>query len=293
MKKKILIVIAILLAIFGAYWLGGRRRRLIPLPMIAPQLRAPVSKTQPLMKEEVLPAPGAGKVEEKAEEGSISERLVIKRGNLSLLVKETLKAVEEVKKIAENLGGFVLSSHTWYTDAQKERVQGKVVIKVPSDKFSEAIGKLKDLAIKVVSEQTTGQDVTEEYVDLESRLKNLEATEEQFRAIMKRSGKISEILEVQRELTRVRSQIEVAKGRMKYLKERAKMATITVNIATEEEELPIVEEKWRLMKVVKAALRALVRFWQKISSAVIWFGVFFSPFILLSLLIWLIRKIRR
>ena len=292
MKKKILIVIAILLAISGAYWLGGRGRYPRPLPM-TPQLRAPVSKTQPLMKEEVLPAPGAGKVEEKAEEGSISERLVIKRGNLSLLVKETLKAVEEVKKIAENLDGFVLSSYTWYTDAQKERVQGKVVIKVPSDKFSEAIGKLKDLAIKVVSEQTTGQDVTEEYVDLESRLKNLEATEEQFRAIMKRSGKISEILEVQRELTGVRSQIEVAKGRMKYLKESAAMATITVNIATEEEELPIVEEKWRLMKVVKAALRALVRFWQKISSAVIWLGVFFSPFILLGLLIWLIRKIRR
>jgi len=292
MKKKILIVIAILLAISGAYWLGGRGRYPRPLPM-TPQLRAPVSKTQPLMKEEVLPAPGAGKVEEKAEEGSISERLVIKRGNLSLLVKETLKAVEEVKKIAENLDGFVLSSYTWYTDAQKERVQGKVVIKVPSDKFSEAIGKLKDLAIKVVSEQTTGQDVTEEYVDLESRLKNLEATEEQFRAIMKRSGKISEILEVQRELTGVRSQIEVAKGRMKYLKERAKMVTITVNIASEEEELPIVEEKWRLMKVVKAALRALVRFWQKISSAVIWLGVFFSPFILLGLLIWLIRKIRR
>lgn len=292
MKKKILVAIIILLAIFCAYWLGGRGRYPRPLPM-TPQFRAPVSQMQPLMKEEVLPAPRAGKVEEKAEEGSISERLVIKRGNLSLLVKETLKAVEEAKKIAENLGGFVLSSHTWYTDAQKERVQGEVVIKVPSDKFSEAIGELKDLAIKVVSEQTTGQDVTEEYVDLESRLKNLEATEEQFRAIMKRSGKISEILEVQRELTRVRNQIEVAKGRMKYLKESAAMATITVNIATEEEELPIVEEKWRLMKVVKAALRALVRFWQKISGAVIWFGVFFSPFILLGLLIWLIRKIRR
>lgn len=80
---------------------------------------------------------------------------------------------------------------------------------------------------------------------------------------------------------------------MKYLRERAKMATITVNIATEEEELPIVEEKWRPMKVVKAALRSLVRFWQRIGNTFIWFGVFLSPFILLGLLIWLMRKMRK
>jgi len=145
----------------------------------------------------------------------------------------------------------------------------------------------------VVNEQTTGQDVTEEYTDLESRLRNLEATEGQLLEIMKRAGKIPEVLEVQRELTKNRDQIEITKGRMKYLKESAAMSTITVSIATEEEELPIVEEEWRPMKIVKAALRSLVKFWQKIASTLIWLGIFFSPFVLLGILIFLLRKIRR
>lgn len=301
MGKKIFKVLLILLVICGAYWFGKRATYPRPLPIGIPGVRQFIGE-EPSFEE--VPSP-MGKeafsdiggrevlVEEAAEEGSISERLVIKRGNLSLLVKETLKAVEEATKMTGDLGGFILSSRIWYSDEKKEQMQGEVVLKVPSDKFSEVLEKLKGLAIKVVSESTTGQDVTEEYVDLESQLKNLEATEEQLREIMKRSGTVTEILQVQRELTRIRDQIERTQGRMKYLQESAAMATITVYIATEEEELPIVEEEWRPMKVVKAALRALVGFWQRITDTGIWFVVFFSPFILLVFLIWLIRKIRK
>jgi hypothetical protein len=292
--KKIFKILVILLIIYGAYWFGKRATSPQPLSTRTPGVTQFLDE-KPSLVEKAPSETGEGgvAVEESTEEGSISERLVIKRGNLSLLVKETARAVEEAMKVAGDLGGFILSSRTWYTDEKKEQMQGEVVLKVPADKFSEALEKLKGLAIKVVSEYTTGQDVTEEYVDLESQLKNLEATEEQLREIMKRSGTISEILQVQRELTRIRGQIESNQGRMKYLRESAAMATITVYIATEEEELPIVEEQWRPMKVVKAALRSLLVFWQRIADTVIWFVVFFSPFILLVSLIWLIRKIRK
>ena len=296
MKKKFFIIGAILLAVFGAYLMGKRGKYSEPLSLITPQFKSPTNTTQSLMKEEILPAPGTAdvsRIEEETEAGSISDRLIIKRGSFSLLVKETLKAVEEAEKIAESLSGFVLSSHTWYSDEKQERMKGEVTIKVPVDKFSEAISQLKGLAIKTVSEQITGKDVTEEYTDLESRLRNLEATEEQLLEIMKRAGKITEILEVQRELTRVRGQIETTEGRMKYLKESAVMSTLSVYIATEEEELPIVEEKWRPMRVIKASLRTLIGFWQKIANTLIWIGVFFSPFIVLVILIWLVGKIRR
>lgn len=297
MKKKIFFFLLFILCLYAAYYWGSRRPRPIPpVPLTGTQtfmekgLRAPAEFGQEGLTEEPV---SQVQPEETKEEGSLSERLVIKRGSLSLLVKNTLEAVKKAQEVAEKLEGFVLSSRTWYTDEKQERMKGEVTIKVPVEKFSEAMEQLKSLALKVVSEQTTGQDVTEEYTDLESRLRNLEATEEQLLEIMKRAGKIPEVLEVQRELTKVRNLIEQTKGRMEYLKESAAMSTITVYIATEEEELPIVEERWRPIKVVKDALRSLVAFWQRIANSVIWLIIFFSPFIVLGLLIWIIRKLKR
>lgn len=296
MKKKVFFLLLFILLLYAVYSLGTRRLQPSrPLPSVSGPtqffnegaLRTPGEFAEEELAKESLER------EEPTEEGSLSERLVIKRGSLSLLVKNTLEAVKGVQEAAEELGGFVLSSRTWYTDEKQERMKGEVTIKVPGEKFSEAMDKLKALALKVVSEQTFGQDVTEEYTDLESRLRNLEATETQLLEIMKRAGKISEVLEVQKELTRVREQIETTKGRMKYLKESAAMSTITATIATEEEELPIVEERWRPIKVVKDALRSLVSFWQRIANVVIWGVIFLGPLIFIGLIIWLIRKLRR
>lgn len=296
MKKKVFFLLLFILLLYAVYSLGTKRLQPSrPLPSVSGPiqffnegaLRTPGEFAEEELAKESLER------EEPTEEGSLSERLVIKRGSLSLLVKNTLEAVKGVQEAAEELGGFVLSSRTWYTDEKQERMKGEVTIKVPGEKFSEAMDKLKALALKVVSEQTSGQDVTEEYTDLESRLRNLEATETQLLEIMKRAGKISEVLEVQKELTRVREQIETTKGRMKYLEESAAMSTITVYIATEEEELPIVEERWRPIKVVKDALRSLVAFWQRVANILIWSAIFFSPFLVIGLIIWLIRKLRK
>jgi len=227
---------------------------------------------------------------ETAAGGSISERLVIKTATLSLLVKNTAAAVEKVKEAATQLSGFVLSSRTYFTDAKKEHLVGEVTIKVPQEKFSEAVKLLKEQALKVESESIQGRDVTEEYTDLESRLRNLEAAETQLLKLIERSGEVSDILEVQREITRVREGIELIKGRMKYLTESAQMSTITAYIATEESELPIVEEGWRPLAVAKKALRSTVAFWQSIGSALIWMAVFGAP---LALLVVLLRLLRR
>jgi hypothetical protein len=224
--------------------------------------------------------------------GSISNRLVVKTGNLAILVKDTLVAVKEVRGLAEGLGGFVLSSRTWYVDMAEERVAGEVTIKVPVDKFEEAMSQVRNLALKVTSEQSSGRDVTEEYTDLQSRLTNLEVAEAQLQELMKRAGKVTEILEVQRELTRVRGNIEQTKGRMKYLEETAAMSTITVSVATEEEELPIVEEKWRPLATVKAALRTLVSFWQNLADRVIYLGIFLAPFVVVGLVGWRVWRSR-
>jgi len=107
---------------------------------------------------------------------------------------------------------------------------------------------------------------------------------------MGRAGEIKDVLAVQQELTRVRGQIETTKGRIKFLKESAAMSRITVHLATEEEELPIVEQRFRPLATAKAALRSLISFGQAIVDKLIFALVFLSPAIVIALVIWFIRR---
>lgn len=226
------------------------------------------------------------------EGGSLSERLVIKNGQLSLLVADVRHSVEEITQLVEDEKGFVLSADVHKIRSEGEKLIGLVVIKIPSENFNQIFNRIKRLGLKVTAENISGQDVTEEYTDLQSRLRNLEAAESQLLELMKQAGKVTEILEVQKELVRTREQIERIRGRIEFLEKSAKMATITVNLATEGEELPVVEEDWRPRKVARAALRTLVRFWQGIGNGIIWVAVFFSPFAALAILLFLGRKIK-
>jgi hypothetical protein len=155
---------------------------------------------------------------------------------------------------------------------------GVIVVRIPFKIFEAGIGSVKSLG-EVVSESIHGSDVTAEYVDLDSQIKNLRASEQQFLEIMKRAGSITEVLAVQNELTRVRGQIEGIQGRMKYLKESAEMSSLTVNLSTDPSALPIVENdssQWKPVVVVKDALRNLLEVGKGLVNLLIW-AVIFIP----------------
>lgn len=169
-------------------------------------------------------------------------------------------------------------------------MRATVTVRVPEEKFDEALQTLKNEAIKVTSERTSGQDVTEEYTDLQSRLKNLEATEAQLLKIMERAGEIKDVLAVQTELTRTRGQIETTKGRIKFLEGSANLSRITAHFSTEEEGLPIVEEQWRPLNTIKSALRSLVSFWQGLADKLLFALIFLSPVVIVILVVWFVKK---
>lgn len=215
-------------------------------------------------------------------------RLVIKIGMINIVVREVESSVKSIVEYAESEGGWVVSS----TVTEKEKVPfGYVTVRLPAEVFDEAISYFKGLAEKVSYEKTEGQDVTEEYVDLQSQLRNLEATETQLLKIMERSGTIPEVLEVQRELTKVREQIETIKGRMQYLEQSAKMATITVNLSLSEELLPIPPtEKWHPKYVLIRAWRSVLGALRNISYLLIWIIIYGLIWVPLVIIAWLIRK---
>lgn len=217
-----------------------------------------------------------------------ADRLIIKNGSLGVVVEDVREAAKAVQAFAEGNGGFVVSSNIY---ERGRAPSATVLIRIPSASFEQAVSSVQGLGT-VEHESISGRDVTEEFVDLEAQLGNYKATEAQFLSIMTRATEIEDILAVQRELSRVRNDIERTEGRMKYLRESAAFSSLTVNLSTDPEDLPIVddEDKWKPIAVIKDAVRDLIDVAQGVANLFIRV-VIFSPVWLVALLVgWLIKK---
>jgi hypothetical protein len=156
-----------------------------------------------------------------------AERMIIRTADLQLVVTDVAAAIGEITGLAGDYGGFVVSSNSWQ---DRDRMMGNITFRVAAENFNAALAALHGLAVDIRAESTSGQDVTEEYVDLSARLSNLQAAETQLLQLMAQSGNVSEILEVQRELVKTRGEIEQIKGRMQYLEQSAAMSYISVTL---------------------------------------------------------------
>lgn len=223
---------------------------------------------------------------------NISEnRLIIKNGSMSIVVKNVQESAKAIGEFATKNGGFVVYSNIYKNDIAPV---AEVRIRIPVEKFDSGISEIKKFG-EVKSESVDGQDVTEEYVDLESQLKNLKATENQFLAIMAKAEKITDILAVQNELKRVRSEIETITGRMKYLEKSAAMSTLSVSLSSDPDALPTFykEVKWKPLGVLKSAVRTLVEVGKYLVNFAIWLVVFIPVWILIIIGYFVGRKIYR
>jgi hypothetical protein len=211
-------------------------------------------------------------------------------------VKDAEDSLEKVESIAKDLGGYVVNSSSWYQD---EQLRARLSIRVPAGEFDAAMARLKELAIRVENRNISTQDVTEEYTDLDARLRNLEATEtellELLTEVRERTSKAEDVLAVHREVSNIRGQIEQVKGRMQYLEKMTAMATINVELIPDVLAKPIVVAGWQPTGTALNALRALVKTLQFIANAAIWLIIWVLPIIAIPFVIlWAIwRRWRR
>ena len=162
-----------------------------------------------------------------------AERKIIRNGELTLEVASTTDAQHRVGSIAEANGGFVVTSESKQRDSvdpAQRTLDIKLVVRVPSPQFGVTFDAIKKLASNTPQENISGQDVTEEFIDLEARIKTQKALEVQFLEIMRGANKVADALEVQRQIADVRTDIEKLEGRKRFLENRASLSTITVNI---------------------------------------------------------------
>jgi len=231
-------------------------------------------------------------VGEHSEESAVSEpsteRLVIKNASLTLVVEDPSASMDAIGQLAEDMGGYIVNAEVYKQELESglQVPRASITIRIPAEKLNEALGKIKSKSNQdPQSESINSQDVTSEYVDLQSRLKNLEAAETQLTEIMGSANKTEEVLAVYNELVEVRGEIEVIKGQIKYYEQSATFSSVRVELLADEAVQPLTIGSWQPQGVAKDAVQALINTFKFLANALIWIIIFILPVILVIYLV--------
>ncbi len=208
----------------------------------------------------------------------VAERMIVYTGNLSLVVRDTEEAQRAAIGIAEEAGGFVSAASSNVYSGGLRRIN--LTMRVPADAFNATMDALRDLAMEISQDSVSSDDVTQEYVDLESRLKALEVKAARLEELMDEAEDTEAVLQVYRELSSTQVQIEETKGRMRYLERTSSMATISVTLTPDELSRPVEIAGWRPQGTVKRAVEALINTFQVLVDALIWIVLLVVPVLL-------------
>jgi archaellum component FlaC len=219
------------------------------------------------------------------------DRTIVKQATLSLLVNDTRKFVDQATDSVKQMNGFVTSVNVYENIAETGAINADLTIRVPVEKLEESLKQLKSLAAKVTTENVTAEDKTEQKIDLEAQIKNLQATEQQLLAIMKEAKSVEDTLKVQTQLTQTRDKIERMQASLENLTGAADMSTIHISVSTKESGLPIVEpNQTSIWEEVKMAARDTITVYRNLLIVGLRLLVLGSPIILVITIGWLIAR---
>ena len=262
----------------------------------------------------VLPMPtmAAFEINNQAGENIVvqnTNRKIIKNADVRLLVKDTNTAVSRATQVISDLGGYIISSRIWYQDYYGNNLMyATITLGIPVDEFEHALNRLRDLSIRVLDENASGEDVTDQYVDLQSQLANLEATRARIQEFLQDAKTIDEALRINQELANIEAQIEQIKGRMNFISDRSAFSTITVNF---EPEFPVLTPTptptmaptstprptatlapWKPGETFGDAQRTVTVVYRGIGNFLIWLVVVILPIVLPpAIALWLLWKL--
>jgi len=233
------------------------------------------------------PAP-EGDISKSADQASNAQtdinRLVIKNAELAIVVSDPKADMERITKLADEMGGYVVSSNlfqSYYGPNSIEVPEATITIRVPSEKLDEALARIKEDAVDIDSENVSGQDVTSEYVDLQSRLTAKQAAEKKLLEILDEAKETEDVLAVYTELQMIQTEIESLKGQIQYYEQSAALSSISIRLIAEAGTQPIAIGPWRPEGAAKDAVEDLVFFFQNFVEFLIRFVIFVLPSLIL------------
>lgn len=231
-------------------------------------------------------ASGQARAAELPDTSKIQRRIIL-NGDISITVKSVDDAVKKIRSLQDKAGGYMTSMSV--EDVGSGVKQGEITIRVPQRRFENVLEQVRKLG-KVEEENVSGEDVTDEYVDLESRLRNMERQEARYLEVLDKAGSISDILRVEEQLNRIRGDIEVLTGRLNQLQNKTDFATLTISLS---ERAPVAKpDAWSFRSTLGNAVRAFLSTVNVIIRVGIWLGVFLPFLIVIYLLIRWIRRRR-
>jgi hypothetical protein len=272
-----------------------------PAPPRAAATSAPAAPTLGLSSDS---APAAGALATGAPVlGANTDRKIIKNAQLVMTVQNTDLALSRLTGIAADTGGYLIGTRTFFQGTLKA---ASITFAVPVDRFEDALNRTRAVALKVEQENSSGQDVTDQYVDLQSQLTNLQATADRIRGFLSKAQTVDEALKINQQLAQVEQQIETIKGKMNATQSRAAFSTITVDLREPPPTptpTPVFSPTptstptptptpvgWHPDETLKAAVNAQSTLLRGLIDLAIWLIVIFLPYVVLfGVLIWLGR----
>jgi hypothetical protein len=265
-----------------------------PAPTMFPSASVPVAG---LLDGDFVRAPGDDALYQDESQPLVDgvARVVLKNAVLSLVVDDVDLKVEQISAMAAEFGGWVVSAQVSRSGGADSAVAyGTITVRVAADRLDQVLALIKDGVHQVESESVTGQDVTQDYVDLSGQVANLESAEAQLQEIMSRATKTEDVLSVYAELVRVRGEIERIRGRLNYYDEASSTSSFQITLRP----TPVIQSVeiggWRPLETARDAFQALVNLLQGAADAVIVVAVFGLPLLLVvGVPLWFIRRRRR
>jgi hypothetical protein len=227
-----------------------------------------------------------------------STHMIIKNADIKLLVEDTDLAIDRATQAIGDSGGYIISSRVWYQpwyDGTNYKY-ATITIGVPVDQFERTLTRLRGLAVKVLDETASGEDVSNQFVDLQSQVTNLEATRDRIKSFLDDAKTVDEALRINAELANVEAQIEQIKCQMNYLQDRSAFSTITINFEPKlpDELTPTpspTPTAWSPSDTFKDAKKTVTYAYQGIIEFLIWVFVVLVPiFAPPALIIWALWK---
>jgi hypothetical protein len=262
-------VVIILAAVLAACASGGGKAQL-------DQAAAPSAATEAARMGDSgtgsaqAPAPGGTDITNQY--AAITDQRIVKTGEVTLQVTNVADASSQVRAMASALGGYVGGAQAGTLDES-----ATLTLRIPAARFDDALSRLHEMGEKVLSENTQEQDVTASVVDLDARLKNLQASEAQYRTLMAKATKIEDILSVQSRLDDVQGQIEQLSAQLKQLTNQADLSTLTVTLQPQPEPIKAASSTWDPGETLSSAVGALLTVGQGLVTVGIWLAIVGLP----------------
>lgn len=209
---------------------------------------------------------------------TVQERVILRDARLTIITEDVPAKVDAIREMALEMGGWVVNQNTDTSTSGDDKTVATAIIevRVPSDQLETALQQIQDGVVRVTNESITGQDVTEDYVDLTSRLNNLQAAESQLQALLDETQNVDEVLAVYNQLTNLRGEIEVIQGRIRFYDQSAAFSSITVYLRPKTDAADTSDDSdgWRPGDTFEDALAALGDTLQIFGDALIYLAVF-------------------